>query len=493
MGNYLAFDLGASSGRAIIGTLKNGKLSLQEVHRFGNGPVEKNGSLFWDYESLQNELVSGLGKAVATGVKLDGISIDTWGVDYLFFDRSTRKMLRPPYNYRDRRTLDAAEKISKLMDKSEIYQASGIQYMTLNTIFQLFAHKEQHPEDMENGVFLPIPDALAFALGGDFTAEYTHCSTFALLDPATRQWNWELISRLGLSKEIFPEIVPPCSANGQLKKELCEKFNIPPIPIFKCGSHDTASAVLAVPAPPNRNWAYLSAGTWALLGVESSVPVVTPASGAANVTNEGGVGDTIRFLTNIMGSWLFQELKRVWNSEGKNLSFNDIESMARNEKMCRYFVDPNCADFAAPGDMPGNIRNFCRSTGQTGNLSDSEVARTVYDSLALCFRQKLELIESLQGVKYQCLNIVGGGTKDRFLMQLTASALNRQVITGPVEATASGNILAQAIASGEISGISEAREVVRNSFKVETFEPDAADAEIYQQNYGKFGKITEQK
>ena len=163
MGNYLAFDLGASSGRAIIGTLKNGKLSLQEVHRFGNGPVEKNGSLFWDYESLQNELISGLGKAVATGVKLDGISIDTWGVDYLFFDRSTRKMLRPPYNYRDRRTLDAAEKISKLMDKSEIYQATGIQYMTLNTIFQLFAHKEQHPEDMENGVFLPIPDALAFA------------------------------------------------------------------------------------------------------------------------------------------------------------------------------------------------------------------------------------------------------------------------------------------------------------------------------------------
>ena len=287
--------------------------------------------------------------------------------------------------------------------------------------------------------------------------------------------------------------MPPCSANGQLKKELCEKFNIPPIPIFKCGSHDTASAVLAVPAPPNRNWAYLSAGTWALLGVESSVPVVTPASGAANVTNEGGVGDTIRFLTNIMGSWLFQELKRVWNSEGKNLSFNDIEAVARNEKMCRYFVDPNCADFAAPGDMPGNIRNFCRSTGQTGDLSDSEVARTVYDSLALCFRQKLELIESLQGVKYQCLNIVGGGTKDRFLMQLTASALNRQVITGPVEATASGNILAQAIASGEISGISEAREIVCNSFKVETFEPDAADAEIYQQNYGKFGKITEQK
>ena len=493
MGNYLAFDLGASSGRAIIGTLENGKLSLQEVHRFGNGPQEINGSLFWDYDSLQNELVTGLEKALKSGVKLDGISIDTWGVDYVFFDRESRKMLRKPYNYRDSRTLDAAEKVSRILSKSDIYQASGIQYMTLNTIFQLFAHKDQHPEDMENGVFLPIPDALAFALGGDFTAEYTHCSTFALLDPVTRQWNWELIGKLGLPREIFPEIVPPCSGNGQLKKELCEKFNIDPIPIFKCGSHDTASAVLAVPAPTDRNWAYLSAGTWALLGVECSRPVITAASENGNVTNEGGVDNTIRFLTNIMGSWLFQELKRVWNSEEKNLSFNDIEQMARSEKMCSYFINPNCADFAAPGDMPGNIRKFCRETAQADNLSDSEVARTVYDSLALCFRQKLELLESLQNTTYQCLNIVGGGTKDRFLMQLTASALNRKVITGPVEATASGNILAQAIAAGELSGIDQAREVVRNSFELETFEPDHADAERYQQEYARFCKITEAK
>lgn len=493
MGNYLAFDLGASSGRAIIGTIRDGKLSLQEIHRFDNGPVKKNGSLFWDYEALHNELISGLGKAAAGGIKLDGISIDTWGVDYLFFDRSRHEMLRMPYHYRDQRTIAAAEKVGSMMSRSEIYQATGIQYMTLNSIFQLVAHKEQHPEDMANGVFLPIPDALAFALGGDFTAEYTHCSTFALLDPATRQWNWKLIDRLGLPREIFPEIVPPCSANGQLKKELCEKFDLPPVPIFKCGSHDTASAVLAVPAPKNRNWAYLSAGTWALLGVESTSPVITAASENANVTNEGGVGDTIRFLANIMGSWLFQELKRVWNSEGKKLSFNDIEAMARKEEMCKYFINPNCADFAAPGDMPQNIRNYCRATGQAENLSDPEVARTVYDSLALCFRQKLELIESLQNVNYQCLNIVGGGTKDRFLMQLAASALNRQVITGPVEATASGNILAQAIASGEVSGIAEAREIIRNSFDLETFEPDAADAAHYQQQYDKFCKITEQR
>ena len=275
-----------------------------------------------------------------------------------------------------------------------------------------------------------------------------------------------------------------------LKKEWCEKFNTAPIPIFKCGSHDTASAVLAVPAPEQGEWAYLSAGTWALLGAETDRPVLTDASAAANVTNEGGVGGKIRFLTNIMGSWLFQELRRVWNEAGKNLSFNDIESMARSSEMCRYFINPNCSEFAAPGDMPQNIRNFCQRTGQADNISDAEVARAVYDSLALYFRSKLEVIESLLGVKYQCLNIVGGGTKDKFLMQLAANALNRRVITGPVEATAAGNILAQAIAAGEISGINAARQVIRNSFALETFEPDADSAAAYDRKFTRFKKVT---
>ena len=348
MGNYLAFDLGASSGRAIVGTLTNGKISLREVHRFGNGPKEVNDSLFWDYETLENELITGLEKALQTGVKLDGISIDTWGVDYLFFDRNTQKALRPPYNYRDSRTIKSAAKLKEIISDSQLYEATGIQYMTLNSIFQLLAHRDQHPEDMVNGVFLPIPDALAFALGGDFTAEYTHCSTFALLDPRTRQWHWELIDKIGLPRTIFPEIVPPCSANGKLKAELCERFQIDPIPIFKCGSHDTASAVLAVPAPPEGSWSYLSAGTWALLGAETDHPVLNAASQKANITNEGGVGGKIRYLTNIMGSWLFQELRRVWNSEGKNLSFNDMENMARQSTPCAYFINPNSSEFAVP-------------------------------------------------------------------------------------------------------------------------------------------------
>lgn len=490
MGNYLAFDLGASSGRAIIGSLENGKLTLQEIHRFGNGPKEESGELYWDYAALENELVTGLGKALAAGIKIDGISIDTWGVDYVLFDRDTRQMKRKPYNYRDSRTLRSSEKLWQKISPAEIYRATGIQCMTLNTIYQLLAHQAEHPEDFENSVFLPIPDALALALGGDFTAEYTHCSTTDLLDPVTRSWHWELIDRIGLPRSIFPEIVPPCSANGMLKKELCEKFNTAPIPIFKCGSHDTASAVLAVPAPEQGEWAYLSAGTWALLGAETASPVLTDASAAANVTNEGGVGGKIRFLTNIMGSWLFQELRRVWNEAGKNLSFNDIESMARSSESCRYFINPNCSEFAAPGDMPQNIRNYCKRTGQADNISDAEVARAVYDSLALYFRSKLEVIESLLNVKYQCLNIVGGGTKDKFLMQLAANALGRKVITGPVEATAAGNILAQAIAAGEISGINAARQVVRNSFALETFEPDAGCAAAYAREFPRFKNVT---
>lgn len=487
MKNFLAFDLGASSGRAIIGTLADGRVSLREVHRFHNGPVEKDGSLFWDYPRLCTELKTGLKNALATGVKLDGISIDTWGVDYLFFDRDSKKELRLPYNYRDERTQAAAAKLWQQIPASELYALTGIQCMTLNTIYQLLAHQQTHPEDMKNSCFLPIPDALAFALGGDFTAEYTFCSTTNLLDPVTRQWHWELIDRLGLPREIFPEIVAPGSANGQLSAELCAELGCDPIPIFKCGSHDTASAVAAVPAPETGSWAYLSAGTWALLGVEIDHPMFAP--GREYITNEGGVGDKIRYLTNIMGSWLFQELRRVWNSEGRNLSFNDMEQMARHAVPCRYFINPNSAEFAAPGDMPGNIRAFLRRTGQGEEFSDAEIVRTVYDSLALYFCTKLADLEQIFQVRYSCLNIVGGGTKDGFLMELTSCALNRPVIAGPVEATATGNILVQAMAAGEITGLAGVRKVVRDSFELQKFTPDAAMAELYAGVIGKFQEI----
>ncbi len=486
MKNFLAFDLGASSGRAIVGTLDNGKLSLREVHRFPNGPVEKDGSLFWDYPRLCRELETGLGNALASGVKLDGISIDTWGVDYVFFDRDSRKMLRMPYNYRDERSVAAAEKLWREIPRSKLYQLTGIQHMTLNTIYQLLAHQQAHPEDMKNSCFLPIADALALALGGEFTAEYTFCSTTNLLDPQKRQWHWELIDMIGLPREIFPEIVAPGTSNGFLSAELCKKFNCDPVPIFKCGSHDTASAVAAVPAPETGSWAYLSAGTWALLGAEIDSPVL---DGAEFITNEGGVGGKIRYLTNIMGSWLFQELRRVWNEEGREISFNDMENMARRSAPCAYFINPNSDEFAVPGNMPEKIRAFLRRTGQGENVSDAGVVRAVYDSLALYFRAKLEMLEKTLDTRYLYLNVVGGGTKDGFLMELAACALRRPVIAGPVEATATGNILVQALSCGEVSGLTGIRRVVRDSFALKEFLPDPALADKFDAAADRFAGI----
>ena len=489
MKNFLAFDLGASSGRAIIGTVDNGRLAMQEVHRFHNGPTEIDGSFYWDYPRLCNELKTGLRNALATGVKLDGISIDTWGVDYVFFDKDTLAMRRLPYNYRDPRTVAAAEKVWQKISKEELYSCTGIQCMTLNTIYQLCAHYEEHPEDFTNSFFLPVPDALALSLGGNATAEYTFCSTTNLLDPVTRQWHWDLISKLGLPKEVFPQIVEAGTPSGMLSAQLCAELGCDPIPIFKCGSHDTASAVAAVPAPVEGEWAYLSAGTWALLGAEIDAPLLTAECGKESITNEGGVGGKIRFLTNIMGSWLFQELRRVWNEAGKNLSFNDMEQMARNSEPCKYFINPNCSEFAAPGDMPGNIRAFLKRTGQGENVSDAEVVRAVYDSLALYFAGKLGLFEKLLNVKYACLNVVGGGTKDGFLMELASCALNRQVVAGPIEATAAGNILVQAMAAKELSSLDDVRNVIRNSFELKTFSPEAGMAEIYRNSAERFAAV----
>ena len=491
MGNYLAFDLGASSGRAIIGSLENGILSLREVHRFGNGPIEKEGSFYWDYEALKNELITGIGKALALNIKLDSISIDTWGVDYVLFERGTKNMRRMPYNYRDTRTVKAAEELKKKLSNSELYAMTGSQSLPINTIYQLLAHKQEHPEDLENSVFLMMPDALALALGGDFTSEYTICSTSGMLDAEKRDWNWDLIDKIGLPRDIFPKIVPPCSKNGVLSKELCEKFNCAPIPLVKCASHDTASAVLAVPAPEKGEWAYLSAGTWALLGAELAAPNFSKEAESANITNEGGIGNTIRFLVNVMGSWLFQELRRNWQLKNPDISFNDMEQMARNSAQCACFINPYCADFAAPCNMPEVIRTFIARSGQGENLSDAEVVRAVYDSLALYLRSKLEGIENLLGVKYECLNIVGGGTKDRFLMQLICDALKRNVIAGPVEATSVGNILAQAIATGEIADTAAARKVVHNSFAPVCYTPDAASAARYDEVQSIFKKFAD--
>ena len=488
MNKFLAFDLGASSGRAIIGTLDNGKLTLEEVHRFKNGPIEDNGSLYWDYDAICSELVIGLGKALEAAGDLDGIAIDTWGVDYVLFD-SEKRVVRRPYNYRDSRTVKAERAVSELLSDTEIYSLTGIQKMELNTIYQLYAHKLDHPQELENSVFLNIPDALAFHLGGDFTTEYTSASTTGLLDPFKRDWCWELIDKLSLPRSIFPKIVSPCTAGGVLSVELQKKFNCRAIPIYTVGSHDTASAVAAVPAAAGTTWAYLSAGTWALLGAEVKEPSITPAGEAAPFTNEGGLEGNIRYLTNIMGSWLFQETRRVWNESGKDLSFSDIEAAAAASTQGKYLINPNSSRFLTPGDMPGRIRQFCKESGQSGDLSDAEVARTIYDSLALYFKSKLSLLQEILNVKYSAFNIVGGGTRDALLMQLTCDAINIPVIAGPVEATSTGNIIAQAIASGVIKDQQQGRDIVAGSFDVITYTPNPESHKVYQSLEDKFSTL----
>lgn len=485
--SYLAFDLGASSGRGIIGKIKDGKLHLTEIHRFGNGPVEKDGALYWEFDKLCKEIKTGIKKAVAGGEKISSIAIDTWGVDYVLFKNGVP--VRMPYHYRDSRTDAVPEKIYKIVPQKEIYARTGIQFMQLNTIYQLYAHKEAHPEDFNGSVMLLMPDALTYMLNGDISCEYSDASTSNLLNPSSRDWDFELIKRLGIPCSIFPKIVQPCSKSLPLKKSVEDEIGCGPIPVVKVGSHDTASAVAAVPAPLNKKWAYISVGTWALLGAELDAPILTEEAGEAPFTNEGGLNKKIRFLTNIMGTWLFQETRRVWNEQGRNLGFADMNKMAKAAKGLQFFVNPNDNTFLSPGDMPARVAAFCKAHGQGELPDDGAVLRCIYDSLALYFRVKLEILQDMLGVKYECLNIVGGGTQDTLLMQLTADCLGIPVVAGPVEATAIGNIMAQAIAGGDIYSLAEGREIVRKSFEVQEYVPDQSTKKAWDAAVKSFLKI----
>ena len=485
---FLAFDLGASSGRAILGAVADGKMTLDEIHRFANGPMEKDGSLFWDIRILEQEIKAGLKKAVATGKNISGIAIDTWGVDYVLL-KNDGNFARLPYHYRDSRTDKIVDEVYQLISRDELYKSTGIQEMQLNTIFQLYAHKKAHPQDLENSRILLMPDALSWMLCGSVECEYCDASTSALLDAEKREWDQSIINRLGLPPELFPEIVQPCTQAGLLKKDICAELGCDPIPVFHVGSHDTASAVASVPVTSGRNWAYISCGTWALLGTEEDAPILSPEAQKANFTNEGGLNGKIRFLTNIMGMWLIQECRRIWQEEGKDYSYADIEKMASEAAPCRFIIDPNYQKFFAPGDMPANIRDFCRNSGQGEIPDDKSVARCVIDSLVLCFKDKLRLLENLTGRKMEHLHIVGGGTKDQLLMQLSADGSGIPVVAGPVEATAIGNIAAQAMARGIITDLTEARKIIKHSFKIKEYQPQTDNSALWHDAFQRYKKF----
>lgn len=484
---YAAIDLGASSGRVIVGEIAGGSLSLAEVHRFPNGPVKSGDSLFWDIDGLFREIKTGLKKACAAAT-LSGIAIDTWGVDYALLGK--KGFVRPPYHYRDARTTPMPEKLFAQIPPEELYARSGIQFMALNTIYQLLAHQLSHPADLDGTTMLMVPDALTYMLSGHVGAEYTEASTSQLIDPATGGWNFELIDQIGLPRGIFPAISPPCSAAGTIREELRKELGCGAVPVFKIGSHDTASAVAAVPAETGAgDWAYLSCGTWSLLGAELDRPVVSEAARQAGFTNEGGLNGKIRFLSNINGLWIIQECRRLWNENGKDYSFSDLEKLARTAAPQTFLINPNNPRFFAPENMLTEIRKSCEENDQGKIVDDAAVARCVLDSLALCYRDKLDTMASLLNKRFQRLHVVGGGCKNSLLMRLTCDCAGVPVTAGPDEATAIGNLIGQAIASGEIPSLAAGRDIVRRSSLTKEFIPDKAAAAQWEQSFKKFKKL----
>ncbi|MBE6374428.1 MAG: rhamnulokinase [Lentisphaerae bacterium] len=490
MKKFIAVDLGASSGRVIVGCLENGKLELTEMHRFENGPTERNGSLFWDIESIFREVKTGIRKSITAHPDAESIGIDTWGVDYLIV-KPDGTFTRDPYNYRDARTEKMPEAVFAMVPEVELYAHTGMQRMLFNTIYQLKAHQKAHPEDFAEGnQMLLMPDALAYLLCGCRTCEYTEASTTNLLDAEKRTWDWEIIDRVGLPRSFFPALTPPSTVVGKLSPELAAEFGCKQINICKVGSHDTASAVAAVPAPANKNWIYISFGTWALFGAELDKPVLTPESLQAGFTNEGGLNGKIRYLTNIIGMWLAQELKADWaRRDGEKMPWSVIDKMAVESEGLKFLIDPNAPEFLAPGDMAGKIRRFCERTGQ-GTPNDAETIRCVYDSLGLCFRAKIDQMSRLSGNTYDCLNIVGGGSNAKVIMQIATDICNVRVIAGPVEATASGNILSQAMACGEVADLAAARDIVRASVTPDIYEVRDHDRAKFDAAYERFLKLT---
>ena len=484
---FLAFDLGAESGRGVLGHFDGEQLALNEIHRFPNGGVRVLDSLHWDVLRLWNEMKIALSICGQKGIDLSGIGIDTWGVDFALLGKGD-VLLGFPYHYRDSRTDGMLEEAFHRLPQKTLFERSGCQFLQINTLYQLLSlvvHKSPLLDIAET--FLMIPDLFNFWLTGQKVCEFTDATTTQFYDPRKRGWSQEICDALDLPSEILPEIVAPGTQIGTLRPSVASETELPEIPVIAPACHDTGSAVAAVPAH-GEDWAYISSGTWSLMGIEISEPIITNQALALNFTNEGGVENTFRFLKNIMGLWLVQECRRTWAQAGDEMSYAQMAQLAENAQPFTALIDPDDDTFLPPGDMPSRIVSYCERTEQTPPSDTGEILRCALESLALKYRWVLEKLEAVRGRSIDVIHIVGGGAQNQTLCQFTADATGTPVIAGPIEATALGNIAVQAIACGIIGSISDAREVIRRSFDVITYEPQGSAR--WDEAYTRFLRVT---
>ena len=486
---FFAVDLGATSGRTIIGSIDKGQLHLDEVTRFPNNLIEQGGHFYWDIYALYFEIIRGLKEVAQRGLEITSIGIDTWGVDFVMIG-DDNAILRNPRAYRDPITFDAMDDyLQHIISRKEVYDITGIQLMNFNSIFQLYAMRQERNAALKYAKkILFVPDALSWMLTGNEVCEYTIASTSQLLDPRTKQLDERLLASLGLTRSAFGKIVFPGTRIGILSEEVQKMTGLGAIPVIAVAGHDTGSAVAAVPAK-NEQFAYLSSGTWSLMGIETKDAIINDLSYERNFTNEGGIEGTTRFLKNICGMWLYERCRKEWPEEVRQLSHPELQGSAMQVEAFRSLINPDDALFANPDSMIGAIQQYCRQTKQPVPETPAEICRCIFDSLALRYKQVFQWMQEFAPFKLEVLHIIGGGSLNKYLNQFTANATGTTVLAGPQEGTAIGNIMIQAKAANLVNDIWEMRQIIANSLELVKYEP--ADQAIWDQAFQKFQKISE--
>lgn len=483
--NFFAVDLGATSGRTILGSIVDGKLEQRELTRFPNNIIQTGGHFFWDIYALYNEIIRGLKVVASEGIEIASIGIDTWGVDFVFIGKDGG-VLRNPYCYRDPHTDNAMEEYFRLIPKEKVYEKTGIQFMQFNSLFQLSTLKKNNDSALAAAEkILFVPDALMYMLTGEAVCEYTILSTSQMLDPRTKKIDTELIDVIGLKESQFGRYVNPSDTVGTLTPEVQNMTGLGAVPVVAVAGHDTGAAVAAVPAA-NEKFAYLSCGTWSLLGIETKDAIISDKSFEYNFTNEGGIEGTTRFLKNICGMWLLERCRKEWTDAPADV--NQINKDAMEAPAFQSFIFPDAPEFANPSSMVEAIKTYCEKTGQHVPQNYKEMARCIFESLAMRYRQVLGYLNDMAPFSIEKLHVIGGGSRNTYLMQMAANSTGLEVVTGPVEGTAIGNIMLQAKAAGLVSDMFEMRRIIANSIELNAYQPQ--DCEAWDEAYERYKKVT---